>query len=70
MRTRNLLVALLLVSLLCVGFAYRTQQSRAKWEYMQTCKYSELNKLGAEGWELVTATGGDGVTCFYLKRVW
>jgi hypothetical protein len=69
MRTRTLLVALLLLSLLCVGFAYRTQQNRTQWEYTQTCKFNEMNKLGVEGWELVTATGGEGVTCFYLKRV-
>lgn len=68
MRTRILLVALFFVSLLCVGFAYRTQQSRTRWEYTQTCKFNEVTKLGAEGWELVTATGGEGVTCFYLKR--
>jgi hypothetical protein len=70
MRTRILLVALLLVSLLCAGFAYQAQPGRTKWEYAQTCKVTEMNKLGAEGWELVTATGGEGVTCFYFKRSW
>ena len=67
MRKRILLAALLLVSLFCVGFA-RQAQERAVWEYHTTCNRIPLNKLGEEGWELVTATQDGNITCLYFKR--
>ena len=67
MRKRILLAALLLVSLVCVGFARQAPQ-RAAWEYHTDCGRVELNKLGADGWELTTATQDGNVTCLYFKR--
>jgi hypothetical protein len=70
MRKRILLAALLLVSLVslvCVGFA-RQAQERATWEYYTTCNRIPIDKLGADGWELVTATQDGNVTCLYFKR--
>jgi hypothetical protein len=67
MRKRILLAALLLASLFCVGFA-RQAQERVVWEYHATCNRVPLNNLGAEGWELVTATQDGNVTCLYFKR--
>lgn len=67
MRKRILPAALLLVSLVCVGFA-RQARERAAWEYHTTCARVDLNKLGADGWELATATQDGNVTCLYFKR--
>ena len=67
MRKRILLAALLLVSLVCVGFA-RQAPERTVWEYHTTCNRVPLNTLGAEGWELVTATQDGNVSCLYFKR--
>jgi hypothetical protein len=68
MRNRILLAALLLASLVCVGFARQAPPERAAWEYHATCGRVELNKLGADGWELATATQDGNVTCLYFKR--
>ncbi|MET0625480.1 MAG: hypothetical protein ABW250_21270, partial [Pyrinomonadaceae bacterium] len=67
MRKRILLAALLLVSLVCVGFA-RQARERTAWEYHVTCARIDFNKVGADGWELVTATQDGTVTCLYFKR--
>jgi hypothetical protein len=67
MRKRILLAALLLVSLVCVGFARQTPV-RTTWEYHTTCGRIELNKLGADGWELAAATQDGNVTCLFFKR--
>ena len=67
MRKRILLAALLLVSLVCVGFARQTPV-RATWEYHTACGRVELNKLGADGWELAAATQDGNVTCLFFKR--
>ena len=69
MRNRIALAAMLLVSLLCVvGFARRAQESRPRWEYKAACGRPDLNKLGEEGWELVTVTQDGRVSCPYFKR--
>jgi hypothetical protein len=68
MRRRILLVALLLVSLLGVGFARQAQDARTRWEYKVMCGHTDLNKLGEEGWELVAVTQDGHVTCPYFKR--
>ena len=71
MRRRIALAAVLLVSLLCVGFARQAQEPRARWEYLTTCAHTtsaSFNKLGDEGWELVAATQDGTVTCLYFKR--
>jgi hypothetical protein len=40
-----------------------------KWEYKQVRKFSDLDALGSEGWELVSVGQPDaGLTYFYLKR--
>jgi hypothetical protein len=67
MRKRILLVALLLGCLFCVGFV-RQARERVVWEYHTTCGRVDLNKLGWDGWELVTATQDGNVTCLYFKR--
>ena len=67
MRKRILLAALLLVSLVCVGFA-RQARERTQWQYHTTCNRIDPNTLGAEGWELVTATQDGNVVCLYFKR--
>lgn len=67
MRERILLAALLLVSLVCVGFA-RQAPERTRWEYKMTCNRPVLNQLGEEGWELATATQDGNVVCLYFKR--
>jgi hypothetical protein len=68
MRKRIALAAMLLVSLLCVGFARQAQESRPRWEYKTTCTRLSLNSFGDEGWELAAATQDGNVTCFYFKR--
>ena len=67
MRTRICLtVAALLVALPALAFTYQTQ--RTQWEYTETCKFADANRLGAEGWEMVAVTGSEAVHCFYYKR--
>lgn len=68
MRKRIALAAMLLISLLCVGFARQAQESRPRWEYKAACGRPDLNKLGEEGWELTVATQDGNTTCFYFKR--
>lgn len=72
MKKRITLVALLLVSLLCVGFA-RQSRPQIQWEYKieKDADEKRLNQLGAEGWELVTLDRGTGSlsrSMFVLKR--
>jgi len=73
MRNRLLLIALLLVSLCCVGFMYK--QTRPQWEYMTTSNTTtkKLNELGSQGWEIVGVepvihNGTYMSTNVYLKR--
>jgi len=61
-----LLAAALVLALSTVAFTYRAQ--RTQWEYTQTCKFADANKLGAEGWEMVAVTADGAVQCFYYKR--
>lgn len=68
MRNRIALAAVLLVSLLCVGFARQAQEGRTRWEYHSTCGQPDLNKLGEDGWELSAATQNGNITCLYFKR--
>ena len=68
MRNRIALAAMLLVSLLCVGFARRAPEGRTRWEYHAACGRPDLNKLGEEGWELSAATQDGNTTCLYFKR--
>ena len=57
---------LLMVVVFLVGW---TTEHPKRWEYKQSCTESDLKDLGANGWELVSATTpGAGVTCFYFKR--
>jgi len=77
MRTKiSLLVALIIVScLLLVGFTRgRASSAKTLWEY-KVIKPTPaqdmepvLNKLGAEGWELVQVGDPDNVRSYYLKR--
>ena len=68
MRNRIALAAMLLVSLLCVGFARQAQEGRARWEYKKACTLPDLNRLGEEGWEWADMTQDGHIDCFYLKR--
>ena len=58
--------AALLLALSTLAFTYQPQ--RTQWEYAETCKFADANKLGADGWELVAVTGSEAVHCFYYKR--
>ena len=67
-------VALLAAAILfaCALTIYGRQQQTAAhvaWEYKVSCspKESGMNKLGAEGWELLSATGS-GTVCLFYKR--
>jgi hypothetical protein len=64
MRNKLLLAVPLLAAILFVGF----RQARTIYEYKETCKFSDVNKLANDGWELVAAAGGTDSQCFYLKR--
>ena len=69
MRNRIALAAMLLVSLLGVGFARQAQEGRPRWEYKMTCgRAAPLSQLGEEGWELSAATQDGSTTCLYFKR--
>jgi hypothetical protein len=68
MRNRIALAAMLLASLLSVGFARQAQEGRPRWEYRAACGRPDLNKLGEEGWELSAATQEGSTTCLYFKR--
>jgi hypothetical protein len=68
MGNRIALAAMLLASLLCVGFARRAQEGRPRWEYKATCARPVLNSLGEEGWELTAVTQDGNTTCLYFKR--
>ena len=56
--------------------AQKASQAQIMWEYMWTNNTNDLNKLGAQGWELVgisdfvTTNGGyiSSTSYFYLKR--
>jgi hypothetical protein len=79
-----LAAAALLCLFVWTGQAQKEPQTRTAWEYTTTCNAGELNRLGAEGWELVGisvsvqgSVGGSSVlvngsvlstNCFYFKR--
>jgi hypothetical protein len=62
-RRRYLLAALL--ALLVLSVSAWTQVSRVQWEYRIEASLSQdkLNKLGADGWELIT-----GGPTYFFKR--
>jgi hypothetical protein len=64
---KNLLIAALCVLALC-SLAFTFQSPRPQWEYKQTLNFRDLDKLGADGWELVSTDSNSVVTAFYLKR--
>ena len=70
------LLALLFV-LTWVGYGQRQSQRKTSWEYLtvsawdaKSRKATDLNELGAQGWELVSVHNRDSSndTFFYLKR--
>lgn len=58
---------LLIVCVFSLSFIQQPLQP-VQWEYKQTLKFGEADKLGAEGWELVAVAKGDAVSTFYFKR--
>jgi hypothetical protein len=60
-----LLIALASLFFLC---GWKMQAARVQWEYKESCSYKDLNKLGDDGWELVSATSSSSITCYYFKR--
>ncbi len=71
--------SLVLIALLfTVGWANSAQKDAPKkvWEYTSTNNYGDLNKLGAEGWEMVgvsdsvSISSGHGSTTqtYFFKR--
>lgn len=73
-RQHALIVVLVLVTLISTSVAYSQAQSvpRERWEYtiIEWNRMGEagLNRLGAQGWELVSVTPDNGLTWFYFKR--
>ena len=73
---RKIILALVVISLLCVVGWTRPEQKKTEWEYtiIKVQSYQgpgELNKAGAQGWELVGVIEGDcGGSCreYHLKR--
>lgn len=60
------------------GYGQRQNQRKTSWEYLTVSnwdskyrKATDLNELGAQGWELVSVgtTDSSGNTLLYLKRV-
>jgi hypothetical protein len=75
MRSKNarIFISLILSILLIVGWTVYGQRStpqRPVWEYKIANNLSDqqLNELGSQGWEMVTATVGGGNYTFYFKR--
>ena len=68
--------AVLVFAALCmIGWtSYGQKQSpkpvRAAWEYkiLQGVTEEQFNQLGADGWELVAVTAGNGQVAHYFKR--
>jgi hypothetical protein len=74
-RLRTLYVAtaaaIVLIALTVYGRQQQVPAAHTVWEYKDSCnlKESEMNKLGADGWELVTSRSAGGtVTCLIYKR--
>lgn len=71
MKNRILLAALLLVSVLTVGFS-RQPQSRTQWEYhtenLGQISDKKLNELAGQGWELVATAHVNEFNQFIFKR--
>ena len=72
MKTKLIVAFILGASfMLLVGWTTQMQKpARQTWEYKTKCNAKGFDDLGAEGWELVTATssGEIAVECFYFKR--
>ena len=73
-RLRTLYIAVSVAVILAAVSVYGRQPqspTHTVWEYKDSCnlKESEMNKLGAEGWELVTARSAGGtIMCLIYKR--
>jgi predicted negative regulator of RcsB-dependent stress response len=75
MRSKNVQIfcSLILALLMVIGWTVYGQRSapqRSVWEYKVVHFQNEqqLNELGSQGWEMVTATGDGGYFAIYLKR--
>jgi membrane protease YdiL (CAAX protease family) len=45
-----------------------TAPAPVSWEYKESCSPKDMDKLGAEGWELVAAAQNGVVVCLFYKR--
>ena len=73
-----LALVVLLFALAWGGYGQRQSQRKILWEYLTVSnwdgknqKATDLNQLGAQGWELVSVgtTDSSGNTLLYFKRV-
>jgi hypothetical protein len=68
---RLLLIALILISAFTT-LAFTLQKSTAQWEYkiedVSMSQRIDINKLGADGWELVTVIDRGNSAAMFFKR--
>jgi hypothetical protein len=67
MKNKVFLAVALVVALCVVGFT-QSQPKPQQWEYKYTANFKDLDKLGADGWELVAVEGNGAASTYYLKR--
>lgn len=72
MKIKRPVLALILCALLFAVVGWTAGRSSAlgpvQWEYKESCSPKDMDKLGAEGWELATATQNGVVVCLFYKR--
>jgi hypothetical protein len=72
MKIKRPILALTLLCLLFALVGWTTGRSTAtapvQWEYKESCSPKDMDKLDAEGWELVAAAQNGVVVCLFYKR--
>ena len=79
MKHKAILVLVAFAAFCLVGWTANSQkktEARATWEFISVYLEEDANKLGAQGWELVTVRtdldlsngSGNGRAVFHLKR--
>jgi protein involved in sex pheromone biosynthesis len=59
----------LVASTLFLAGCCTSPHATAKWEYQKTSDFSEVQKLGAEGWSLVCSSSETSGNYYILKRL-